>query len=226
MKHTVPVRILVIEACELCFDTPQNKQDVLRTICEMMSAAGNDYFMSRPNLDNRDWFDIAIKRLESRLELNYTERWFSALYEYCYEWLAKRFGNWNDVDITFSGGIMSIVNSGDYRIKMYHAQHGHLRVGATVAREEDIKPLVVENITDPFYVSDTVAIDQNEDMLNVTANSMASAFVDTPDYLRLERDDSNTEGSRGYSRSELLEARKLANEPYTGVSRLRETFMD
>lgn len=217
MKKTVPIRFLVDEMCDTLFlGNPQHIPDVTRATCRILKAACNVHFLTVSNLQQRNWFEDAVGSLDSELELQYGDQWFIGIHRYCMKWLARNFKRWDEVTLRIRDDIAVFNNRGDYRIKRYHELFGCKRVGDEEI--EEITPLVVPDLTDPFYVSDVVASDQSEEAYNVTATSMVSAFSEVPDYLRLERAGTAIEGLRGLPRDHLLRAKAVADSKPVRIS--------
>lgn len=218
MKKTVPIRFLVDDMCDTLFrGNPQHIPDVTRATGVILKAACKVHFLTVPNLQRRNWFEDAVGSLDAKLELQYGDRWFISIHRYCMRWLAAHFKRWDEVTLSVRADIAVFNNRGDYRIKKYHELFGCRRIGDEEL--EEIKPLVVPDLTDPFYVSDVVECDQSEEAYNVTATPMVSAFSEVPDYLRLERDGAAIKGLRGLPRDHLLRAKAVADSKPVRISR-------
>lgn len=214
MKKIVPVSFLVDDLSDTLFlHNPQHIPDVTEAVKHLMDAAYRVYFLSLPNPGQYDWFELAVQTMDTRLRLVYSNEWYVGVYECCMRWLERYFNRWDDVHMSTKNDIMKFISHGDYRIRRYHELFGACRVGDEIVRETKH----VDDITDPFYVSDTIECEQSVEALNVTATSMVSAFSKIPDYLRLERAGTAITGLRGLPRGDLLRAQELANSKPTRI---------
>lgn len=217
MKKVIPVRFLIDDLNDTLFiGNPQPEADLQYAVTKLLEAAYMEYFLSIPNLQERDYYNETLDHLDDQLAAVFSDEWYSDLYEYCERYLASMFKRWDYVTMTIRDGIIKFISRGDYRIYAYNKEFGMGRVGDRIC-DVEVKPAVADDLEDPFYVSDIIPIESNEDAFNVTKTPLAGTFSEFKDHIRLERDGTAFAELRGRSRSDLLKAQALAAEPYPGV---------
>ena len=165
------------------FGTAQNTQDITLAIRSMMIAAGNVYFLTVPNPNDRMWFDEAVDTVNVKMASIYDDAWYTIIYRMCITVLESMYSRWDMVQIHVTSYGIVFDNKGDYRIHLYHAQYGTGRISD---EQPSAHVAPVDDVTDPFHVADTVSPELNEDAFNVTKRTLAAAFRSTPSYLQLE----------------------------------------
>lgn len=133
-----------------------------------MDFAFKDYFLSIPNVRDIDYFLEAIDSLDDmtitppimqRIGTRPSLEWCKVIYEECKLILARYHERWDAVQYLTVGSVLSMVSSGDYRIIAYNRMFGIGRVEAREFKKEE--PLIVN---DPFFVSDTITPEMDEDV--------------------------------------------------------------
>lgn len=140
--------------------------DIACAICKLVPAVAKEYFLTYPNLHTVDHVADTIDSLYDNVLLtqSYPTYWHRTIIRVISEYLKSHFSEWDLVTWRYDRGVFDFVNHGDYRIRYFNTHHGNCRVGEPVELPDDTKP-VVENITDPFYVSDSIPPELQSDVI-------------------------------------------------------------
>lgn len=144
----------------------------VEAMCYMMPYAIKEYFLSIPNPRDVDHFDVLMEGysetsstsgVDTALRNKPSYDWCREVYNYCLSSLANTFSEWDVIGYRIIGNVLAMVSSGDYRIWVYTREHG---VGRVETRE--FSKTTAEKVTSPFFVSDVVTPDMDEDVYEVS----------------------------------------------------------
>ena len=163
--------MLLVENIELDLsertNVVQSQLDIARAIRVLLPAVAKEYFLTIPNPNNTDHVKDVINelKLSSTLELVHPNYWYSTIANNIKSYLSKRFTRWDIVRWFYASGVYDFVNYGDYRIQYFNNHHGNHRVGIEI--EQPQHATNPDAITDPFFVSDTITPDMQDDVVTI-----------------------------------------------------------